>query len=305
MVRLSRWMTAAALVLAPLGWTDSASAYCLSNVCEGGSNGTRCEPAQPTDCGGPSLRWPRGCVGFGVQMDGSVQVSAAKVQELARQAFASWEGADCGDGRTPNIHIEDFGRVDCEDVQYNKVAGNTNVIVFRDKRWPHAATEHAVALTTTTYDPDTGALLDADIELNSENFRLSTTDTTSDYDLLSVLTHESGHFLGIGHSEEADATMFAVYQPGGIELRTLTADDVAAICTNYPPSDDKDVDCNPLPKHGFSPYCAGEQPEGDCAVRSGPREPDEDGRFSPFGLMLLLTAGVLAGWRRRGHRPLG
>ena len=39
-------------------------------------------------------------------------------------------------------------------------------------------------------------------------------------DLLSVLTHEAGHFLGVAHSSESAATMFPSYDNGSIELPT-------------------------------------------------------------------------------------
>ena len=41
-----------------------------------------------------------------------------------------------------------------------------------------------------------------------------------------------------------------------------------AMCTLYSP---KAVDqgCNPLQRHGFSPYCREDQPEGSCSVPAG------------------------------------
>jgi MYXO-CTERM domain-containing protein len=52
------------------------------------------------------------------------------------------------------------------------------------------------------------------------------------YDLQAILTHEAGHFLGLAHSVDTSAIMYAFYSPGSIHL---TPDDVAGICTIYPP----------------------------------------------------------------------
>src|SRR5262249_15492160 len=74
-------------------------------------------------------------------------------------------------------------------------------------------------------------------------------------DLLSVLTHEAGHFLGLAHSADADATMFSEYKMGSTGLRDLSPDDVKAICAAYPPDRQTRGECSYLPRHGYSPDC--------------------------------------------------
>ena len=43
---------------------------------------------------------------------------------------------------------------------------------------------------------------------------------------------EEGHFLGLDHSSQPSAVMYASY-PGGLK-RTLTSDDIAGVCFLYP-----------------------------------------------------------------------
>lgn len=149
-------------------------------------------------------------------------------------AFAQWSGAMCAPNDKTRLEVKFAGptpdRLDATD--------KTNTVLFDDTNWPHGAASTTLALTTVTFDTKTGAMLDADLELNTANFKLSTTDTvpTGGYDFRSIVTHESGHFLGLAHSIDPTATMFASYTPGTKSLRTIAQDDVDGICTIYPPN---------------------------------------------------------------------
>ena len=54
-------------------------------------------------------------------------------------------------------------------------------------------------------------------------------------DLENVFAHELGHYLGLAHSTEAEATMFASAVAGETLKRDLAADDVEGLCAAYPP----------------------------------------------------------------------
>ncbi len=285
-------LLATALALGALLFSGPAHAYCRASTCE---TGVLCDPATDTDCGRP-LFWDRVCVGVSVQKSGSNQISSKDAKTLLLAAFAAWESTDCGGGARPGIQIEDLGSVSCERVEYNSKAGNANTLVFRDEEWPHISGPHNIALTTVTFDTKTGEIFDADIEVNSANYVLTTGDPTADYDLLSVLTHEAGHFLGLAHSVSTDATMFAVYSPGTTEFRSLAFDDQNGICNTYPPA--KGGTCNPLPRHGFAAECAGEQYVSDCSTHPGPRG-SVGGAVVLFGLVL----GGGCAFRRRRRAP--
>src|SRR5689334_23648589 len=47
--------------------------------------------------------------------------------------------------------------------EYNQNRGNTNLIVFRDDGWPYEGSSNTLALTTVTYNLDTGEIYDADM----------------------------------------------------------------------------------------------------------------------------------------------
>lgn len=233
---------------------------------------TTCDPADPKQhckvdamqcvTSGVPLSWRSSCVTVGVQGSGSPRngLSYDEVAVVVERAFGTWMKAGCGSG-APSIDVKLIGPVECGVSEYNSKAGNANIVLFREDDWPYVGAANAVGLTTTRFDNMTGELWDADIELNGVEGDLSVGDPIRGVDLLSVLTHEAGHFLGLSHSPDQTATMRAVYLPqqDGTSFRTLASDDVAGICAIYPP-DRKPATTSCENRHGFSSECGADQP---------------------------------------------
>lgn len=315
-VRLSRRAAAACLVGTAIASVPAtASAYCRTV--------TESLPASynPVSRGcynvGKFLYWKNPCVSFSLNQAGSSGVSYDTAKSIIDQAFARWTGATCPDTNAPpGIAASDYGASACDEVRYNKSGANQNLIVFRDTTWPYSDPNNTLGLTTVTFEPSTGEIYDADMELNATQGNLSTSDAVepNGFDLASVVTHEAGHFFGLAHAQSPTSTMYASYRPGTTQLRTLSADDVEGLCAIYPSTTTRVVtspaqsskgdaasttsiaadQCDYDPRHGFSTEC--NAPALDVPAESGCRTAPG---ASPDVLALGACAVGLALVRRR------
>ncbi len=236
------------------------------------------DPTEGCFTEGDVLWWRNACVGYSIQKDASRQVTLEEAEQAIATAFAKWTGTACradaaGESRV-SIDVRDEGPVACDQVQYNQSQPNQHVILFHDTVWPYDDSNNTLALTTVTFDPDTGELYDADMEINSTSgipLTVSGAVAANGYDFAAVVTHETGHFLGMAHSPDSRATMYARYVQGSTSMRNLSEDDVSGICSAYPPNGTRTTSvgtpvtedvCDPTPRHGFSTQCA--QPQASC-----------------------------------------
>ncbi|HYP98091.1 MAG TPA: matrixin family metalloprotease [Polyangiaceae bacterium] len=273
-----------------------SAAYCLTYTCD--LKKESCPIENGCNVGGHPLYWASDVVSFDVQKDGSkVQdISYDQLHTVVTSAFKRWVDVDCGDGSHPSISLADFGKVSCNKPEYNKSQPNQNVITFHDATWPYQNTgADTLALTTVFFNPDSGEIYDANIEINSGDpgihFVLDAGDADSQHDdLNAVLTHEIGHFLGLSHSTVPSATMYQSYMLG---MTTLEDDDIAALCASLPPDREPGPQGNPpgLPRHGFSSECA--QPDSGCCSSTIGGKAPSSGPLAlwAFGLGALVWFG--------------
>lgn len=253
-----------------LALPSAAFAYCRTMTC---SSSTQSCPRDANGCiaSGHPIFWANKCIGFDMQQRASFRVDLDDATRVVEAAFNSWRTVTCPSGGSPSIAFYDMGPVVCDQVQYNSDQGNANIIVFRDGDWPHPeGLDNTLALTTVTFDLDTGEIFDADMEINGTNpLTLSTPPPPGGFDLQAIVTHEAGHFLGLAHSPDPGATMFATYREGTYATRVPSPDDVAGICAAYPPNRSVPA-CDATPRHGFSSACGSGSASGASSSWTSP-----------------------------------
>ena len=260
-------------------------------------------------------------MGFSFDDRVTVKLDPEKARKSIQSAFFEWSSIDCPDGTgMADMRFVQLDDVSCRVSAYNGKAPNVNVVLFQDDSWKYRGEDNTLAKTTVTFDPATGEILDADIEINTAINPVTVRDPVPGpdgfdpkvkYDLQSLMTHEIGHFLGIAHSPYPDATMFASYSPGSTDLRTISDDDREALCAAYPPG--RGAFCAPAPRGGLLLDCARlpqETPKVEgCSVGA----PGRDGRAVPcaYGRACrsgdfrgLLPSAILLGLLARRRRRL-
>jgi MYXO-CTERM domain-containing protein len=259
---------------------DRASAYCRMTT--DGSSQIGDAPC-PTE--GAPLYWKNPCLTYAIDYHGSVWMDFEDVESAVDQSFASWENVDCDSreaqlnpANPPNLIFKGLQSSDCRRAEFNST-GNVNTIAFlgsgdpsnesfQDPCSDQPYSPFAFAVTIVWHNTSTGEILDADMMINDQ---LATrqfaggpyancpdsgcpSGNPGDADLASIVTHEAGHFIGIGHSDDQDATMFASAERTSVAKRTLAQDDINAVCDIYPPGSLNDQ-CNAAPIGGLELNC--------------------------------------------------
>ncbi|MGH7822003.1 MAG: matrixin family metalloprotease [Candidatus Binatia bacterium] len=169
-----------------------------------------------TDGRGHNLHWSQSVAGYRI-VSGKVP-GGASGEAAVRNAFASWSGVS--------------------DIQYRfdgyvgsgvQAMDNRNLVFWMSSGWPYDPT--LLGITFRFFDTSSGRLLDADIVFNAQRYSWSV--GGSGYDVENSTAHEVGHFGGLGHSSDSQATMFASAAAGETKKRSLSGDDVAGLRAIY------------------------------------------------------------------------
>ena len=248
---------------------------------------------------GAKLFWPSSCITYATNKLGSEALDPEETRAVIRKTFEAWSDVACPDGTTAAMTFQERDPVTCKRSEYNKTERNVNVVLFQDAKWNYRGIDGTLAKTSVTYNDVTGEIYDADIEVNTAYNEVTITDDAAkiEYDLQAILTHEVGHFIGIAHSPDPSAVMFASYSPGSTSQRKLHPDDIDAVCGTYPDAERRE--CTTEPRNGFSDICPEAEPKTAlCAVTPGPAN-------TSLGVAGLFIVGTIAGARARRRRKAG
>jgi hypothetical protein len=202
---------------------------------------------------GACLSWAERHAAFSLAPQMPSGLSAGDVEGALRAALSSWSAPGCAALSLEFAGVSSGPRTVGND-------GN-NLVLWRTRScagaapaddpcqktgtcgnawdcWEHG--DDALALTTTTFDNRTGALLDADIELNAAPhadgtaaYGFTVDPAFASRDVQTTLLHELGHAIGFDHSTIEASVMYPADSDGEIK-RALSADDQAGVCAVYP-----------------------------------------------------------------------
>ena len=192
-----------------------------------------------------------------IYVDDSVKQLGPSADEAVMQAFGTWVGSD---QRLPDLSFDT--------VKGSAIPKNDGKSTVSFGRITAPGHEKDVAITITYSNDKTGEIIEADVILNAlypmglltakgqgagvnadesdkddKSHQHRATDESSDcrnrYDVQNVITHEAGHFFGLGEDmTEREATMFLSISQCETHKRFLAVTDTAAITTLYAKTED-------------------------------------------------------------------
>ncbi len=227
-----------------------------------------------TSSKGATVRWGVAEVTVDLALEATPEeLTREQASAAVRAALAVW---------APHLPADlSIGFVDSDDEGLEADASDRlNVVTWADEADDSGYEPAALAITYVTYRTNSGSIVDADIVINAVNESWvvgseEKADCGTSYDLQNVITHEFGHFLGLGHSPDDQATMFATAAHCEIAKRDLAEDDVAGVQSLY---------------DGFVPGA-----DSGCGASVG-------GGRSGWGAALLVLCAALVATRRRTRR---
>jgi len=243
---------------------------------------------------GVGLAWKRNCISYSLVKRSDPLPLFETVRDVTDTSFRTWNRVTCG-GEALGLQLAQTEQLsECTDPGYNKNSANANSIIFVQDWAERELPPDAFGLTLVWHNPNSGEIYDADMQINETLGTLAVCRGScgrGEVDLQNVITHEAGHFLGLGHSNVSSATMASRATVGEIKKRDLDADDIAGLCAIY--GDYAQAVCEAMdftPDRGFSPECKPPPVEGASDSDGCRVAVTSAGRAVPDA---LLGAGVL------------
>jgi MYXO-CTERM domain-containing protein len=158
--------------------------------------------------------------------NGSSDLGMDATEAAVQASFDTWQAVDCCaiafSYRGPTGQVADVERSD-----------DSNVVSWNETNFTHGASAIAI---TSMWSSGRGTMSESDIECNGQYMSWDTRGSGGNVDTQSILTHEIGHFLGLGDlydGAHSSSTMYGIYS-GGTGSRSLAEDDMAGCRAIYP-----------------------------------------------------------------------
>jgi MYXO-CTERM domain-containing protein len=304
MFRRAAWVLVSVIV----AWSGTANAFCRQHSCQDefdelGNALYECE-RDDMRCiiEGDELFYDSPCLSFGIAKGTAAELDLTddELHDIVAQAFQRWQEVDCGGGKHPRFEVQSAGIVETSKPHYCELTALNLGVWFLDNPWPEKLDRSALGYTTSTYAEDDAEVFDADVEINVAKIKQDFRGAPVEDVLLSIITHEAGHYLGLAHSNDVEAVMATTYTRLDLIGRELTQDDIDGICSIYPPDSEK-LECS---EPGIS-NAALNQKACNAAIDDLKDDQQQSCAYAPtssastshwLGVPALLGLGL---WRRR------
>lgn len=270
------------IIVAVALWSAQASAFVPTLTC----TDTGLYACQANEIP-KQVKWENLCISWYMNEAGTKSIPGAAdgtagqgLEDTIKASFDTWNAVTCQD-----LKLVYGGRTDDDRAATD---GKANIVVFRDDDWRFAS-KTAFAITSVTYNPDSGLIVDADIEMNAFYHTFTIGDQDVNIDVQNTITHEVGHFVGLDHTPVPNATMVASAAVGETLKRSLESDDIEGVCSIYPTEARTDA-CSTPP-----PHVKTDDTTDDGCCTTAPGSPSRTPIYA-------ILAGIgLVIWRRRAR----
>ena len=155
----------------------------------------------------------------------------------AEQMMKAWNDASTYNFfRTPSGEVDNLEVTgDGTDDVFGYLADNTMGIYLLGDWYSHPDYDSTLAVTVTARSRSTQKLVTGDIIFNgTRSFTLSSSLILFYYDFYTVLLHELGHFLGLGHTSQSDDSVMVPSVSYSDRIRSPRSLDVSTLNIFYP-----------------------------------------------------------------------
>lgn len=165
---------------------------------------------------GTPVQWPDSSttVDIYVNSQNSQALDESTVQSISNNSINQWNGVG-------NIVLRKNSTTGQAQSEFNELYFSSDPAIFSGSG--------VIGITQVGFREATGEIVEADILIN-DNYAFSTTSSDASY-LGNVITHEVGHFLGLGHGQVSGSTMFYSLSRGQYKINS---DDQAGLYSLYP-----------------------------------------------------------------------
>jgi hypothetical protein len=226
---------------------------------------------------GTGATWTTLPLNYEINTNSSQELGAMSTVQVVQESYSAWTSPSCS-----GFRVNYTGATNESWNSRDRV--NTHIWIYNANQRPaQLGGRETIGVTLSSFQGR--SMVDGDILYNGIDHQWTTNPSRQgQVDAQSIITHETGHQLGLGHSPSSQATMYAAYL-GGTGARSLATDDLNGVCSLYP--------SNVAPECTNDTECEGEESciRGQCLVAMSGGEVGADCSIAPCDGDLICVQG--------------